>query len=282
MSDKLESPKLALLMGPPGVGKTEMIVRTAPHRPVHVIDVDRKIRASARLAPFLRQDVTITEIRETFTEGMLRQRVRQLASKEATVLQPKGWEAIAEAIYDLEKSEHAKRAGTWALDSITLAGEHLKAFIAHIAKRNKFFWDQWSAYLTGWRDTMSVIRDMCHEHGKDFMATVHERFREVPGDRTTGVQLIREASPTGETTLTRDYKGTMDIDIWASVDGQFGEQVGAFFDEVYALRVEANPGGTPKWICRVHPDGRRKLRTTFNVAQSEFAPDFRLIWKEAK
>lgn len=278
MTDK---PKSVLLIGPPGTGKTDMMCRTAIHQPVHVLDIDRKIGSSARLEPLIKAGtLTYVEIAESMLEDDLTSRFRAIAKSKAPLKEPQGWLRLAEAYYQFPKTEEGKRAGTWGLDSATFAGEHFKSFICYHAQKSKFTFDQWSAYLSGWRDTISFMRDLARENGKDLMITVHERFKETPGDRVTGVTQHRVVTATGET-MSREFRGQMDPKVVASIDGQFGLEVGASFDEVYALSVEMD-NDKPKWVCRVRPDGLRNLRTSFQVTQDEYEPDFRQIWKVTK
>lgn len=269
--------KKVLLIGPPGSGKTLMITKTAVRRPVHVLDVDRKIGSSGMLTKELAsQDVTYKEVAETLDEETLMDRIKQLTKNEALVRQPKGWQVICEAIYNLPKTEEGKRAETWVIDSLTLAGEHLKSLIMYFAKKNKYTWDQWNAYLIGWRDTIKIATDIAAEHGKDIMMTVHERTKETVGDRVRGVTMNKVVTPEG-VQMVREYQGTMDVKIVASLDGSFGEHIGAYFDDYYALSVEIQ-NDKPIWRCRVRPDGRRDLRCSFPVTQDEYEPDFHKIW----
>lgn len=272
------------LMGPPGSGKTIMIAETAVNRPVHFIDVDRKIMSNARLRPLIdKGDVTVWELRETMDEETLKDRLMQTAKGKPVIRQPRGWERFSEYMYKLPTTEEGKRAGTWAIDSWTLLGEHCKSLLMFVAQRNKASWDQWNGYLIMMRDTFSVLRDMSREHGKDIIITVHERSKDVPGERTTGVRETRIATTSGNEGVSKEYLGTKDVKIAASIDGQFGLEIGAHLDEFYALKVEVDERTKkPVWRCRVKPDGVRDLRTSFNVDFDECEPDFGVIWGTKK
>jgi hypothetical protein len=147
----------------------------------------------------------------------------------------------------------------------------------HLVGRNKYTWDQWNAYKIGWMDTMSVLRDISKEHAKDLIVSVHERVSEAPGDRATGVkyEIVKSGD---EFVRQRNITGTLDLKIAASIDGAFGLIMGAYFDEYYWLHVVMD-GDKPTWKCRVHPDGRRALRTSFMHKEAEQEPDFRRIWR---
>jgi len=202
-----------------------------------------------------------------------------LVKKEKPNVQPQGWTRFAEYFYSLPTSEAGKAAGTWGIDSLTLLNEHLKTHIMFLAERSKYTWDQWNALKIGWMDTFSVLRDVAKQHGKDLIVTVHERFVGEPGDRTTGVKTEVVASPTEGISTTRVYQGTQDVKVLASIDGAFGDLIGAQTDEYYHLYVDVDSNKVPTWKCRVLPDGRRNLRTSFTTTQAEWPLDFRQIWK---
>ena len=276
------SPKTVLLQGEPGTGKSKMIVETAVHRPVYLMDIDRKIRSASWAQPYLQNgELVLWELREPFDETNLRARMTALIKDPRTAkpsVQPRGWIDWGEQYYKLPKLDEAMRCGTWGVDSTTILNEHFKSFIMYCAGRSKFTFDQWAALKSGWMDTFSVMRDIALENGKDLMLTVHERVKEEPGDRTTGVKT--ETVVVGDAaTQTRTFVGTQDVKVWASIDGAFGDLIGAQTDEYYWLHVEVDSNKNSKWLCRVQPDGRRSLRTTFKVDKVEFEPDFRRIWK---
>jgi hypothetical protein len=259
-----------------------MIGLTAVNQPVHFIDIDRKIRGAGWAVDVLKSgQVTVQELSEAFDDTNLVARVNALGAKLAKAgpsVAPKGWSTFAEMIYNLPRNEDAKKAGTWAVDSLTILNEHLKTHLMHQAGRSKFTFDQWAALKVGWMDTISVIRDLAIENGKDLMFTVHERIKEEPGDRTTGIrmELVKQGE---DSALQKTFQGTQDVKVWASIDGAFGDLIGAQMDEYYWLYVEVDGNKKPTWRCRVHPDGRRSLRTSFKVTESVYEPDFRKIWK---
>lgn len=269
-----------LLQGEPGCGKSMMAGLTAVKRPVHFIDIDRKIMAAAWAEPLIiKGEVTVQEIAEPIDDTNIAARLTALAkdlTKKGPSVRPSGFVKIAEAIYSLPKM--AASAGTWVIDSCTLMNEHMKAMIAYDANRSKFTFDLWTALKIGWMDTVEVARDIAKEHDKDLIFTVHERIKEEPGDRTTGIRM--EAVKSGEdVALQKTYLGTQDVKVWASIDGAYGDLIGAQMDEYYWLYVEIDGNKTPHWRCRVLPDGRRSLRTSFDVkGQVVWEPDFRKIW----
>ena len=268
------------LQGEPGSGKSMMACLTAVRQPVHVIDVDRKIESAAWAAPAIADGkLSFWELREPIDDSNIQARIRSLVKKEKPSVEPKGWERFTELFYALPKEEPARSAGTWVVDSLTLLNEHFKTRIMWLADRSKFTWDQWNALKLGWMDTFSVMRDLAKEHGKDLIVTVHERNACEPGDRTTGVRTETVTSPTEGVSTVKVYQGTQDVKVWASIDGAFGDLIGAQTDEYYWLYVDASDKDTLRWKCRVHPDGRRNLRTSFRLDKSEFEPDFGKIWK---
>ena len=269
------------LQGEPGSGKSSMLALTSIRKPVLVLDVDRKIQSAGWAQPALKSGELICwELKEAFDDSNLKSRMMALAKMQGKpTIAPKGWETLANMIYDLAKTEEGKRAGTWGWDSLTISNEHMKSMIMYYADRTKFAFDQWNALKIGWMDTLSFIRDLARENDKDLTMTVHERFKEEPGDKTLGAKMEVITSKDGEKSLQRSYVGQQDIKVWASIDGAFGDLIGAQCDEYYHLYIDATDKDKPKWLCRVWPDGRRALRTSFMLPKAVYNPDFREIWK---
>lgn len=271
--------KTILLVGPPGSGKTTMATLTAIHRPVHVLDVDRKIGSMANLSGALASgDVSFWELGETLSEDGLKARAERLAQDKKPLRAPLGWLKFAEMCERLPKDEVSLRAGTWFLDSATQLVPHLKNIILFhsgtgggvMAPR------EWGYFLQMWSETLTLLRDEAIKLDKDLIVSVHERVSEIPNRST---KVTHEKNKAGQS--ERVFTGSMDMKIAPSIDGQFGLNMASYFTEVYALRVDM-VDGKPKWICRVKPDGLRDLRTSFDVQGEEFPPDFRAIWGAGK
>lgn len=264
--------KTVLLIGPPGSGKTTMIGLTAPRRPVHFVDIDRKIKAMESLRND--SDITSWDLSETLSEDSLVSRVARIADNKKPLKPPLGWTRFAEMVDRLDKDPIALEAGTWVVDSTTQLVTHLKNIILfHSGSGGSVMSPrEWGYFLSMWSETITTLRDAAIKHDKDLMLTVHERVSEIPNRST---KLTHEKVGTA---VERVFLGSMDMKIAPSIDGQFGLLMASYFEEVYALRVEMSEG-KPKWICRVKPDGLRDLRTSFVVDREEFPPDFRIIWK---
>jgi len=269
------NPKTVVLQGEQGSGKSLMLCKTAVHKPVHVIDIDRKIRNAAWATPLLASgELTCWELKEPYDDENMKSRMAQLVKNEKPARPPQGLTRFAEYIYQLPDTSEGKAAGTWGVDSTTLLNEHVKTHIQYLAGHSKFVFDNWSALKAWWMSSVSYLRDLSKEHGKDLIFTVHERVGEKAGDHTSGVKYVTDTK--GNT--QRVLQGTQDLRIWASIDGAFGELFGTNVDEYYQLFVKMDDD-KPTWRCRIHPDGVRALRTSFVHVEAEHDPDFRKIWK---
>lgn len=269
------SPKTVILQGEPGSGKSLMACRTAVHKPVHVIDIDRKTRSAGWATPLLADgSLTVWELAEPYDDENIKSRMWQLVENKKPAKPPAGLTAFAEYMYKLPTLPEGKAAGTWLIDSTTLLNEHVKTHIMYLAGFNKFQFDEWASLKAWWMSTVSFLRDQAKENGKDLIFTVHERTGEKPGDKTSGVKYETDAKGNRQRLL----QGTLALKIWASIDGAFGELFGANADEYYWLHIDI-VDGKPKWKCRIHPDGVRSLRTSFMHSEAEHEPDFRKIWR---
>lgn len=268
------SPKTVQLIGPSGSGKSTMACLTAVHKPVHALDIDRKLRAMANLAPsFEKGLLTSWELEETIGEGNLADRVRLIATNSKPTREPKGWNQFAKMVERLPVDEVSKRAGTWYIGSLTLLSHHLIQTILYSdTKANVVFSPrEWQYFLYVWQETITCLIDTAKAAGKDLIVDVHERAGEVPNP---GAKVMYTGSGA---TRVREIIGTLDLKVWASIGGQFGGLIGAYFEEVYGLHVVIE-NNKPVWKCRLDPDGNRDLRCSFSHKESEVEPDFRKIW----
>lgn len=271
-------PKTTLLIGPPGSGKTTMAALTSPRTPVHFIDVDRKLLTQQNIQQAIKKgSVTCWEVSKPLIEDSLRRRAEQITKNEAPDMSPLGWLELAELCEKLEKDPISKDAGTWVIDSATEVGAHLVRLILFLNSQHKidkstFDPRMWGQHLQLWQETVSSLIDGARKFKKDLIITVHERVSEVPGANSKVIKSKGEGGVTN-----REYTGTMDVRVIPSIQGQFGLDMAKYFQEVYALDVEVDKE-VPTWVCRVQPDGRRPLRTSFNVDRAEFPPDFGYIW----
>lgn len=288
------------LIGPPGTGKTRMAGLTAVRKPVHAIDIDRKIRNLAILAPAIAKgELTYKEIGDTLAEDGLSQRMKSLFAGEKANRPPRGWTNISNYIEGLEKDPFASKARTILFDSYTTGALHMKLKAQFDTNKNKFVWDMWAAWAQMWAEVTTIMLDYAntcqqcqhihqpaetydHENmDKDIIFTIHERVSEKPGDNTKGVRISQiPNTKTGESMQQKEYLGTMDILIAGTVDGSFGINFGAYFTDVYHTYVDVDDKtGDPTWLCRVLPDGLRDLRCSNDVqGQAIWQPDFRQIW----
>lgn len=263
------------LMGPPGSGKSTMAALTAPG-PVHVVDIDRKIRSMSRLQKFIADGaLTYREIGETLTEDSMAKRLDALVKDEKQARPPKGWTNFANYCAGLEADEQAKKAKTVVVDSYTQLALHMRAHIQYLRGKSKFAWDDWSTWKAMWTEVTTILVDYALSNDKHLIVILHERVSEKPGAQTGKVVVSTGAK--GE--KSREYLGTMDVRIAGSIEGAFGLEFGSYFTDVYGLRVEAERDKAPRWVCRVQPDNQRDLRCSFDTkGVLEFEPDFKKVW----
>jgi len=267
-----------ILMGPPGSGKTTMYVKTAPRRPILVIDADRKLRSLPFVVPLIEKgDIFCWELDEALVEEKLSLRLKRFVANEKPLKEPKGWLKFAQFAEDLESKPEAKEAGTIVIDSLTLAFAHALRLITYwddkgsatLSPRN------WAGYLTMCQETISEFIDYSTRQDKDLIFTVHEKVGEIPTD--TG-KVIKRKGDGG--IIEREYIGTMNVKVVPSIMGHFAYELAAYVQEFYALNVVLDKDRKPKWVCRVMPDGSRDLRTSYDTkGEVEVEPDFRKIWK---
>lgn len=272
-----------VLMGPPGSGKSRMSGLTAPG-PVHFVDIDRKLRASAWAVSAIQNGhITYKEISEAFTETNLKDRLSGFLTDHKDPRPPKGWSAFANYMSGLENDPIAKNARTIVIDTATQLGTHMWSHIQQVRGKGKFVWDDWSIWKSMWHETVNALVDYAMNEDKHLVVNMHERVSEKPGDDVTQVRITKDAK--GQT--SKDYLGgKLDVKVAGSIDGSFGLNFGTYFTDVYALRVDIIDD-LPVWKCRVHPDGQRDLRCSFpsqsrdNKLIVDFEPDFKKIWREA-
>lgn len=259
-------------MAPPGAGKTVMACKTAVRRPVHVLDIDRKINAMSDMLP---NDVTSWELKETFAEENILERIKQIATNANPGKEPLGWPKFAKMVADLSKMPESKEAGTWFLDSGTMLEGHLMRSILYYDKVGTaaFSPREWQYYLLMWTETIQALIDEASMYDKDLIISIHEREKDRPRPGTT---VLHSKGKDGN--KMREFIGALDLAIVPAIGGQFSDNIGRFFSDVYALKVKVDNAGVPTWTCRVWPDGQRDLRCSFPVTKGDWEPDFRKIW----
>jgi hypothetical protein len=262
-----------LLMGPPGSGKTTMGALTSPNKPVHIFDLDRKVDVMYGLKiAIAKGDVSYDELKVPLVEEGLAKRVELLSKRTPDAKAPMGWIELDRMLSNIKKNELAQKANTWMFDSWTIASAHLERVVSFHSGKIAFTFTEWGAFLKMNQEAISIIIDEAKSMGKDVIFTVHEREIEVPGPETKVIY-----SPGKDGNKTREYIGSLTLATAASIAGQFGQQIASHFGEVYALRVEVR-NNVPTWICRVKPDGKRPLRTSYPTDKEEFPCDFTEIW----
>src|SRR5882762_11598653 len=99
MSDN-PSPKTVLLQGEPGTGKSQMGALTAIHKPVHIVDMDRKIQSAAWAQEALKkQELTYWELKEPIDDSNIKARIYSLVTNAKPNVQPKDCTRLADYVY---------------------------------------------------------------------------------------------------------------------------------------------------------------------------------------
>lgn len=268
--------RTVILQGEPGCGKTMMACMTAVHKPVHVIDIDRKINSAGWATPLIEsKQLTYWELGEAYDEDTIKARMMALTGESHPTRPPQGVARFAEYFYKMPSTEEGKAAGTWVIDSATLLNYHAMAMLSYTTTHIKLQFDDWAALQKWWLSTTSYIKDVAKEHNKDLIWTVHERDYDKVGPKTTGVKYEIDSKGNRQ----RNLQGTHDVKIVASITGAFGSIFGMIADEYYHLYTELDGDKKPVWKCRIHPDGVRALRTSFMHKEAVHDPDFRKIWR---
>ena len=266
------------LIGPPGSGKTTMACLTSVNKPVHVIDIDRKIRSMVSLQGAIKKgELTVWELSESLMEDSLGSRMRALVENKAPSKPPRGWTMFANYSEKMESIEEVVKAGTIVLDSTTQLSYHMREHMQFLSNKTRYNWDLWSAWGSMWKELTTAYIDYCLSTNKDLIMIFHERVGEAPSEDTKKV-IVKQS----EGGRQREYVGTMDVKVSAAIDGAYGKEFGTYFTEIYALEVKIE-NDKPRWVCRVLPDRKRDLRTSFDVkGQAEWEPNFGKIWGVSK
>jgi len=107
--------KSILLQGEPGCGKSMMGALTAINKPVHIVDIDRKVGSAAWAQEAIKkQELTYWELKEPIDDSNIKARNYSLVTNAKPNVQPMGWTRLADYVYEMPKSEDAKRAGASA------------------------------------------------------------------------------------------------------------------------------------------------------------------------
>ena len=135
---------IVALIGPSGAGKTVMACKTAIRRPVHVVDIDRKVASLAILRDLVdKGEITYKEVGETIQEDSIARRLEALVKNDKPARPPRGWTNLANYLGSIENDLTAKAAGTILIDSYTQMGLPLRSNIQYLAGLSKFEWDEW-------------------------------------------------------------------------------------------------------------------------------------------
>lgn len=261
---------VVLIMSPPGGGKSRMIGLTAPKRPLHVFDIDRKMTTMAWAAARLESgDITVDELKYPLVEASMATRTQELVMKMQPT-KPEGWAKLSEMFQNVKNNKQAMAAGSWSIDSFTLAASHLERLVGYHFKKDTWEFQQWGAFFKMLEETVTILIDAAKEYDKDIYFTIHEKEVPVPGKET---KVIFSGND-------KRYVGQLDIGVGCSVAGSFGSRMPMLFTEVYALKTVVNlETKEVTYKCVVKPDGMRPLRTSYDVGmKTEFEPDFRKIW----
>jgi hypothetical protein len=268
-------PRIALLLGRSGSGKTVAGALTAPKKPVILIDADRKAKSTSMLEPAIKSgDLTILEITEPLAPGRLDHRVIALSQNKKPIIPPTGWVQFATLVEDLFAKAN-RPGGTLMIDSWTQLNDHLKRFIIyHDNQGHATLNDRnWGTFLNMNVEAIVALKDACAKTDMDLIVTVHEKTTDIPTKYTT-TKRVAEA---GVSRVVRE--GIVQSLIAPSIDGQFGVQMPAYFAEAYQCFVEASHDGVPVWRMRIKPDGIRDLRTSIDTPETVVEPDLSKLWK---
>jgi hypothetical protein len=272
-------PRICLLQGRPGSGKTMVATLTAPKKPVILIDADRKARSTTMLEPAVKAgDLKILEITEPLVPSRMDNRARALTRNEKPSQAPQGWVQFATIVENLfleaDKTKEAP-GGTLVIDSWTQLNDHLKRFIIYHDDRGHATLNDrnWGTYLNMNTEAIVALKDACAKWDMDLIITVHERVSDMPTPRTQSKRVVVEGQS------RRVMEGDVQAIVSPSIEGQFGNIMPAYFAEVYQTYVDVDHNGVPTWKMRIKPDSLRDLRTSIDTKDLVVDPDLSKLWK---
>lgn len=240
------------IWGPPGTGKTTVVVRTAP-RPLLVVDVDNKIGKMENLEVDLEDpNVIIVPIRKGLVEESLKARLKKMASvkdltSDATIVQePLGFAEIVDHVNAVSGCREKGLWPTWVnregkeveiatffVDSGTRMLEHMKRFMLFYAHKGAITIPGWGVWLAQLEELMIVSCAM----QPNFIISFHEKKDQ---NALTGV-----------------------IETLPSIEGQMASKIGSYFEEMYHTELEVN-GEKKEYRFRT-ADTKLQCRTSHNM-----------------
>lgn len=241
------------IYGRPGSGKTTLAASmTKLGYKVLFIDVDCKVEEMHNLKQPLEQGlIEIWPVEQKLMESSLKTKMLQPAI--ALLKQPKGYLQFCDYISKLEEIKECP----WqvlVVDSLTSLVEHEKRLIGHLAKKDKFSFDEWGVLLANLEElfyTLLSLRKL-FEH---VIVIAHE--------------MIEKDEDTGRI-----------VSILPAIEGSMRNKISKYFTEVYRLEVKESKTGV-SYLAHTKPLNKAEARTSRQLEAISEA-DFSVMYKEAK
>lgn len=242
--EPVERPKYisVLLIGPIGSTKTSFAV-SLPGR-THVIDVDHKMDqmidsryVDLSRVTYQQYATSLTGTKKLFfaTSPNLKKLDEGFIPNMRPVVAEKVFDTI-NGLYDLADMNQGNLPfDNLVIDSISRYSEHLKTYVVWKHRHAHPNQHDWDAILENWRRLLNGLSGLpCN-----LVVTCHEKMEYIEG-----------------------ISGTVELKYVPAIQGQFGQNLGGYFQEVYYMRPEKAKGG--KMIVRLltRSDSQHAARST--------------------
>lgn len=213
-----------------------------------IVDVDGKALDKAEIK--LASDKGLIEIFDPgarLSPGKLLDKIKSMQA--APQQEPKGWQGLADALDEIHAN--ADQFCCVALDTLTMAENHIKRYIAFTNRKAKFEYAEWGVLLMSYQELFSY-------------------FYSIP----VPLKIINMHLQYDKDEFTGRVK------LLPLITGSFKDKAGADVSEFYHCTIKENgPNKLPSYTWRVAPTSQFVARSDVFKGQVEVAQSWEPVWK---